>query len=349
MKEFKTEDVNIANLQPLVSPVQLKTELASSKKAISTVFKSREVIKHILQGDDPRLLVVVGPCSIHNTESGLKYAQNLVKLKKELEDKMFFIMRSYFEKPRTTIGWKGLINDPNLDGSCDVTKGLRIGRKFLLTIAEMNIPTASEMLDPISPQYISDLISYASIGARTTESQVHREMVSGLSMPMGFKNGTDGNTNVAIAGMESALHPHSFIGINQKGESCIVRTKGNTWGHLILRGGKDGPNYDETHITKAVEALKQKNLNQRLLVDCSHANSGKRPEHQKDVLKNVVKQINQGQSHIMGVMIESNLKFGNQPIPKDLSKLEYGVSITDSCLDWENTEILLKQAYEQLN
>ncbi|MGE4169678.1 MAG: 3-deoxy-7-phosphoheptulonate synthase [Candidatus Margulisiibacteriota bacterium] len=343
-----TQNLNIMEVTPLISPAELKSALPMTEKSNQTVIESRRVIANILDGTDPRFLVITGPCSIHDPEAALDYARRLVKLHQAFSDKLYIVMRVYFEKPRTIIGWKGLINDPNLDGSCDMPKGLHIARDLLLKITEMGLPTATEVLDTISPQYLSDLVAWASIGARTTESQTHREMASGLSMPVGFKNGTDGSLDVAIAAMQSALHPHSFIGINQDGRTSVIRTKGNPQGHVILRGGKKAPNYSETSISEAVSALQKEGLNPRLLVDCSHANSNKKHENQAEVLRSVLAQVRGGNRNIMGIMLESNLVEGSQKIPDNLTELKYGVSVTDACIGWETTEKLLGELAEAL-
>ena len=341
-------NLNIDELFPLISPQDLKDSLPVSEKAGETVFESRQTLRNLLLREDDRFLVIVGPCSIHDVDSAMEYAKRLLQLKSELSDRLFIVMRVYFEKPRTTIGWKGLINDPDLDGSCDMNKGLSMARKLLLDINSLGLPIATEVLDPISPQYLSGLLTWASVGARTTESQTHREMASGLSMPIGFKNNTDGSMEVAVHAMQSAYQPHNFIGINQDGRTCIVRTKGNHDCHIILRGGSKSTNYSPEHIEEAVKMLEKRELCQRVLVDCSHANSGKKFERQEIVLENVVDQVVSGNKNILGVMLESNLHEGNQSIPADLSQLKYGVSVTDACIGWESTEKLLKEVYQRL-
>lgn len=338
MSNTRLEDLNIASFTSLVTPSQLKEELPVSDSISSHVAESRETIKNIMDGKDHRLAIVIGPCSIHDTDAALDYAKRLKKLAAELDDTLYIIMRAYFEKPRTTVGWKGLINDPNLDGTFDIDKGIRIGRKLLIDLSELGLPLATEALDPISPQYIQDLISWSAIGARTTESQTHREMASGLSGPVGFKNGTDGGLTVAVNAMQSVSHPHSFLGINETGQVSVVNTKGNAYGHLVLRGGNGKPNYDAANIALCETALTSANLKHNIMVDCSHENSSKKAENQVAVTEDSTQQILDGNNSIMGLMIESNIGWGNQKVPADLKDLEYGVSITDACIDWETTE-----------
>ena len=338
MSNTRLEDLNIASFTSLVTPGQLKKEFPVSDIVSNHVAQSRDTIKNILDGKDHRLAIVIGPCSIHDPEAALDYAKRLKKLATELDDTLYIIMRAYFEKPRTTVGWKGLINDPNLDGTFDIDKGIRIGRKLLIELAELGLPLATEALDPISPQYIQDLISWSAIGARTTESQTHREMASGLSGPVGFKNGTDGSMTVAVNAMQSVSHSHSFLGINEDGQVSIVNTKGNGYGHLVLRGGGGKPNYDAAHVALSEEALTSANLKHNIMVDCSHENSSKKAENQIIVVKDSTRQILDGNNSIMGLMIESNIGFGNQKVPANLTELQYGVSITDACIDWEMTE-----------
>lgn len=338
----RTENLNVLALDRLVTPRRLKAELVASPAVLETVIQTRGAIRNILAGTDPRLLVVIGPCSIHDPQSALDYAQRLARLRAELQDRFLILMRVYFEKPRTTIGWKGLIYDPHMDGSADIELGLRTARQLLLDINAMGIPTASEMLDPIVPQYIADLISWVAIGARTTESQTHRQMASGLSMPVGFKNRTDGNTQVAVDAMESARHPHSFLGINEEGQISIVRTGGNKWGHLILRGSKSGQNYDADSIRDAAERMSKGGLRPAIMVDCSHGNAGKKFEAEESVWNAVLRQRQAGNTDIIGLLVESNLHEGSQPIPADLTQLRYGVSVTDECVGWETTERMLR-------
>jgi 3-deoxy-7-phosphoheptulonate synthase len=327
----------------LPTPGEIKSRLPLSARAEKTVFEARLTVEHILDRRDPRLLIVVGPCSVHDPVAAMDYAHRLKRLADELSDSLFIVMRVYFEKPRTTTGWKGMINDPHMDDSFEIEEGLKKARKLLLDIAELGLPAGTEALDPMSPQYLSDLISWSAIGARTTESQTHREMASGLSMPVGFKNGTDGSLHVAINAMLSANQPHSFLGVNQMGQIAVVRTKGNAYGHMILRGGAK-PNYDAASIALAESALAKQKLPGNIVIDCSHANSNKDPSLQPQVLDDVVKQIVAGNKSIMGVMLESNIHAGNQAIPGDLSLLRYGVSVTDGCIDWPTTEASLRQA-----
>jgi 3-deoxy-7-phosphoheptulonate synthase len=299
-------------------------------------------VEDILSGKDSRLLVVVGPCSIHDMKAARDYATRLVSLRKELEDQFCIVMRVYFEKPRTTIGWKGFINDPHLNDTYDIEHGLYHARKLLIELNEMGLPTGTEFLDPISPQYVADLISWAAIGARTIESQTHRQMASGLSMPVGFKNSTDGRLQVAIDAIRSAMHQHSFLGIDQEGHSSVITTKGNPFGHLVLRGGSDRPNYDAESIAMAETQLEKAELARYLLVDCSHANSGKKFENQLKVWEDILAQKEKGNKSIAGVMIESNICSGSQPFPVDPGTLRYGVSITDECVSWDETEKMLR-------
>jgi 3-deoxy-7-phosphoheptulonate synthase len=313
------------------------------------VFHSREAVKGILHQKDPRLLVVVGPCSIHDEKGALEYAEKLMVLRKEFASQMEIVMRVYFEKPRTTVGWKGLINDPHLDNSQDIEAGLKIARRLLLDITAMGLPTGTEFLDPIIPQYIADLITWSAIGARTTESQTHRELASGLSMPVGFKNATDGSLQIAIDAMTSARTPHSFLGIDQDGCTSIVRTTGNTDGHVVLRGGRMQTNYDAKSIQEAEAKLAQAKLPAVLMVDCSHANSGKQPARQEDVWRSIIEQRIGGTKSLTGAMIESYLQEGSQPIPKNLSEMRYGVSVTDACISWDTTERILRWGFEQLS
>jgi 3-deoxy-7-phosphoheptulonate synthase len=344
----RIENLNVIALTPLITPEALKKQLPLTPTARETIASGRESVHAILDGTDPRFLVIAGPCSIHDTAVALEYAERLGRLAEALKTRLCILMRTYFEKPRTTIGWKGLIYAPRLDGEHDIPAGLFIARELLLKIAEMGQPIGTELLDPIVPQYIADLVSWASIGARTTESQTHREMASGFSMPIGFKNSTDGNLQVAIDAMISARGKHHFLGIDGQGQSCVVETRGNPASHLILRGGRGRPNYDPVSVIDAIEHMKKANLPPRIVVDCSHANCGKRYELQAHVLRDVVQQRVEGNAALLGVMLESNLKPGNQPMPEKGRKLEYGVSVTDPCLGWETTEELLRQAYDKL-
>ncbi|HRD50942.1 MAG TPA: 3-deoxy-7-phosphoheptulonate synthase, partial [Candidatus Contendobacter sp.] len=330
-------NVNVAALDVLLTPDDIKQRLPMTDAAAATVLAGRETVQRILDHQDHRVFVVVGPCSIHDLKAAREYAQRLRHLADEVSDALVLIMRVYFEKPRTTVGWKGLINDPHLDDSFNVAEGLQIARALLLEIAEMGLPTGTEALDPLCPQYLDDLLAWTAIGARTTESQTHREMASGLSTPVGFKNATNGNLDVAINALQSASRPHSFLGINQYGQSAVIRTTGNRYGHVVLRGGSEGPNYDTVTITLCEQELIKNKLPLNLVVDCSHANARKDPALQPLVLNDCVHQILEGNRSIVGFMIESNLEWGNQPIPADRSQLKYGVSITDACVDWATT------------
>lgn len=343
-----TDNLNIASNEALMTPKTLKADLPLEGLAMESVQTSRETVFSILDRKDPRLFVVVGPCSIHDTEAALDYARKLKTLADAVKDTLYIVMRVYFEKPRTSIGWKGLINDPYLDDSFKIEDGLRKGRKLLLDIAELGLPTSSEALDPISPQYLQDIIVWSAIGARTTESQTHREMSSGLSSAVGFKNGTDGGLTVAVNAMQSVSSPHRFLGINGEGQVSVVTTKGNPYAHVVLRGGSQGPNYDSVHVAQCEMALEKGGVNSNIMIDCSHANSGKDAEVQPLVLKDVTHQILEGNTSIIGVMLESNINSGNQSIPEDLSQLKYGVSVTDACIDWETTEQALLEMAEKL-
>jgi len=347
MADNHVDDINIAALEPLPTPAQVKARLPLSATARKTVVEGRRTVEAILDGRDPRLLVVVGPCSIHDVKAAKEYASRLKKLHDDLSDSLFIVMRVYFEKPRTTVGWKGLINDPRLDDSFHIEEGLHLARELLLYIAELGLPAATEALDPTTPQYIGDLITWTAIGARTTESQTHREMASGLSTPVGFKNGTDGSLQVAINALQSAASSHNFLGIDQNGRSCVLRTRGNRYGHVVLRGGNQ-PNYDSVSVALAERELKKAGLRTQLVVDCSHANSNKDPALQPLVLENIVNQILDGNRSIVGVMLESNLGWGNQKLCSDLSKMAYGVSITDACIDWDTTDRCLRDAASRL-
>lgn len=340
-------NVNVVSQDLLLTPEEIKQRIPLTEKAEETVTIGRTTVQRILDRQDPRLLVVVGPCSIHDVDAAYDYARRLKELSDEISDTLFVVMRVYFEKPRTTTGWKGLINDPRLDDSFHVEEGLQIARSLLMNLAEMGIPTGTEALDPITPQYISDLITWTAIGARTTESQTHREMASGLSTPVGFKNGTDGNLKVAINALHSVSSPHSFLGINQYGQCAVIRTKGNRYGHMVLRGGTR-PNYDSVAIALCEKELAANNLAANIVVDCSHSNSNKDPALQPLVMADCVHQILEGNRSIIGFMIESNINAGNQSIPKDLSKLKFGVSVTDPCVDWQTTEKMLRDARNKL-
>jgi 3-deoxy-7-phosphoheptulonate synthase len=342
------ENVNVTSFGTMPTPAALHARLPLSEQAFATVMKGREALRNIIDREDPRLFVVVGPCSIHDPVAGLDYARRLLALQEEVADTMLLVMRVYFEKPRTTTGWKGYINDPDMDDSFRVDEGMQKARQFLLDICELGLPTATEALDPISPQYLGDLIAWTAIGARTTESQTHREMSSGLSTPVGFKNGTDGDISIAVNAILSAAHPHAFLGINGEGNVSIVRTRGNAYGHVVLRGGDGRPNYDSVSVAMAEQALAKAGLPANLVVDCSHANSYKKPDLQPLVMADVVNQIRHGNKSLVGVMIESNIVGGNQKIPQDLSKLIYGCSVTDGCIDWETTATMLRTAAAEL-
>ena len=345
---YRTQDLHVKEIVPLLSPRALRALTPTPETVNANVAQSRERVVRILNQEDPRLLVVIGPCSIHDEKSALEYATRLSKLQKEFADKMEIVMRVYFEKPRTTIGWKGLINDPHLDGSQDIEAGLKRARQLLLQIVGKGLPAATEFLDPIVPQYIADLITWAAIGARTTESQTHREMASGLSMPVGLKNSTDGSLQVAIDAMGATRHAHSFLGMNEDGATSIVRTSGNPHAHVVLRGGRAMTNYDAASIAAAEAKLISEKLPPVLMVDCSHANSEKKFAKQEDVWHSVVEQRAGGTKSLIGLMVESHLSEGNQPIPKNISELRYGVSVTDSCIGWEATERMLRWGYAEL-
>ena len=345
---YRTQDLHVKEIVPLLSPRALKALSPTPVAVNDSVAQARERVIRILRREDPRLLVVVGPCSIHDQSSALEYAARLSRLQRELADRLEIVMRVYFEKPRTTIGWKGLINDPHLDGSQDIESGLKIARKLLLDITSLGLPAATEFLDPIVPQYTADLITWAAIGARTTESQTHREMASGLSMPVGLKNATDGSLQVAIDAMGATQHPHSFLGINDDGVTSVVRTNGNPDVHVVLRGGRAMTNYDAASIRAAEEKLIAEKLPPVLMVDCSHANSEKKFARQEEVWRRVLEQRAGGTRSLIGLMVESHLHEGSQPIPKSLKELRYGVSITDSCIGWEATERMLRWGYAAL-
>jgi 3-deoxy-7-phosphoheptulonate synthase len=344
----QVQNVNVLSVERLPSPSDLKKELPATELHLKRIVESRQTVQRILLQQDKRMLFIVGPCSIHDPAGALDYARRLSVLREELQDRLYIVMRVYFEKPRTTIGWKGLIYDPHLDGSSDISTGLRRARALLLEINSLGLPTATEFLDPIVPQYISGLISWAAIGARTTESQTHRQMASGLSMPVGFKNGTDGGLQVAIDAMGAAMNQHSFVGIDPEGFTSIVRTNGNPWGHIVLRGGHKRTNYDPDSIQETVDRLSQAGLSQVVTVDCSHANSNKVPARQSDVCLSVVNQRVQGNANLIGLMLESYLEEGSQKIPEDQSTLRYGQSVTDPCMNWADTEKLLRQTYQKL-
>ena len=336
--EANIDNVNIDTLSSLTTPQALKTKLPLTPTATQKVFQGRETVKNILRHQDKRLLIVIGPCSIHDLKAAMDYAHRLKRLATQVQDTLYLVMRVYFEKPRTTVGWKGLINDPHLNGTFAIEEGLHIARKLLIDIAELGLATATEALDPISPQYLQDLISWSAIGARTTESQTHREMASGLSMPIVFKNGTDGSLDVAINALKSVKHPHGFLGIDQSGQVKVVRTKGNPDAHVVLRGGNNEPNYEATKVALAEQQLAKAGVSTNVMVDASHANSNKDPKLQPVVMENICQQIIQGNQSIIGMMIESFIGWGNQKLTHNLEDLKYGVSITDACIDWETTE-----------
>ena len=338
-----TSDLHVVETRPLVPPAFLHRDLPIDATAQRTVFEARQRIAALLCGEDSRLLAIVGPCSVHDVEAATEYARRLAPLRKRHADHLEIVMRVYFEKPRTTFGWKGLINDPHLDGSYDINTGLRRARSLLLNLSRDGMPCATELLDPVVPQYIADLISWTAIGARTTESQTHREMASGLSMPIGYKNGTDGSAATAINAMQAAAHPQHFLGINREGMASIVSTTGNPYGHLVLRGGTSGTNYHAEAVQAAAAQLATAGLSDRLMVDCSHGNSSKDFRRQSEVLRSVASQVRNGSSHIMGVMLESHLVEGNQRLTDDPTTLAIGQSITDACIDINTTALLLEE------
>jgi 3-deoxy-7-phosphoheptulonate synthase len=342
------DDLNVVSQELLISPEQLKTSLPLSDKAREVVTQGRATLRNILDRKDHRIFVVIGPCSIHDVDAAKDYARRLKTLADEVSDTIYIVMRVYFEKPRTTVGWKGLINDPYLNDSFKIQEGLHIGRKLLLDIAELGLPSATEALDPISPQYLHDLISWSAIGARTTESQTHREMASGLSSAVGFKNGTDGGLTVAINALQSVSKPHRFLGINTEGQVAIIHTRGNGYGHVVLRGGNGKPNYDSVSVAICEQELAKAKVTPNIMVDCSHANSNKNHELQTLVMENVTHQILEGNKSIIGLMVESNIGAGNQNIPANLSDLKYGVSVTDACIDWDTTEKTIRKMHHAL-
>ena len=341
------QDLHVVHTEALIAPRLLKEELRVDEAIAQTVVDARATVRRILHGEDRRLLCLVGPCSIHDPVAAIDYAERLARIQPAVERQLFLVMRVYFEKPRTTVGWKGLINDPHMDDSCDMQAGLRIARKLLLEINRMGLPAGAEMLDPITPQYTADLISWTAIGARTTESQTHREMASGLSMPVGFKNTTEGNLRIAVNAVESARRPHAFLGINQDGAAAIIRTSGNPDTHVVLRGGKTS-NYDAASIEECRLMLETAGLEPRVMVDCSHAQTAKDYTRQPAVLRAMVDQVAGGSRAIMGVMLESNIGAGNQPVSRNREALAYGVSVTDPCIDWPTTETCLLEAARAL-
>lgn len=349
MSEQQVNNLNVLSQDVLIPPEVLKQHVPLSEAAERTVVDGRETIQRILDREDPRLLVVVGPCSIHDPDAARDYARRLRTLADALSDSLYIVMRVYFEKPRTTTGWKGLINDPHINDSFEIEQGLHTARQLLVDLAEIGLPLATEALDPISPQYLQDCISWSAIGARTTESQTHREMASGLSGPVGFKNGTDGSLDVAVNALKSVASPHNFLGIDQAGKVAIIRTRGNAYGHVVLRGGSGKPNYDSVSVTLAEQELAKAGLRANLMVDCSHANSNKDPALQPLVMENVAQQILDGNRSIIGLMVESNIGWGSQKIPEDRRQLEYGVSITDACIDWPTTEKAFHKLADQVS
>lgn len=338
------DNVNVTAFDAMPTPEEINARQPLSAKAAKTVTHGRNLLRKILDRKDHRLFVVVGPCSIHDPVAGMDYARRLKKLSDEVGDVLQIIMRVYFEKPRTTVGWKGYINDPFMDDSFQVNVGMEKAREFLLQVNELGLPAGTEALDPYGPQYYGDLITWTAIGARTTESQTHREMSSGLSTPVGFKNATNGDLSVAVNAILSASRPHSFLGLNSEGRVAIVRTKGNGYGHVVLRGGDGRPNYDTVSVSIAEQAMVKAKLPANIVVDCSHANSSKKPELQPLVMADVVNQIRLGNKSLLGVMIESNIEAGNQAIPADLSQLKYGCSVTDGCVGWDTTEKMIRDA-----
>jgi len=344
MSPQRTENLNVVALDVMPSPDEIKARVPLTDAAANAVVNGRRTLEAILGGRDPRLFVVVGPCSIHDPVAGLDYARRLRRLSDDVADVFHVVMRVYFEKPRTSVGWKGFINDPFMDDSFRIDVGMEKARRFLLDVNELGVPAGTEALDPIAPQYYGDLVAWTAIGARTSESQTHREMSSGLSTPVGFKNGTDGDIEAAVNAILSASRPHSFLGVNGQGRSAIVRTRGNRYGHLVLRGGGGRPNFDTVSISLAEQALAKAGLSQSIVVDCSHANSWKKPEMQPLVMKDVVHQIREGNRSVVGLMVESFIEAGNQPIPSDLSKLKYGCSVTDACIGWDTTVEMLRSA-----
>ena len=344
----RLHNINVLSSEILPTPEEIKRRLPLPPESEDFVYRSRGAVRRILDREDPRLFVVVGPCSIHDPAAALEYAERLKALSARVDDTMLLLMRVYFEKPRTTVGWKGLINDPDMDDSFHIEKGICLARELLLRLAEQGLPAATEALDPIMPQYLSELVTWTAIGARTTESQTHREMASGLSTPVGFKNGTDGSLTVAINALQSARHPHHFLGITQQGQSAVFRTRGNRYGHIVLRGGGGRTNYDSVSIALCERELEKAGLPASIVVDCSHGNSAKDPSLQPLVAENLGNQILEGNRSIVGLMLESQLNWGSQPIPADRSELRYGVSVTDACIDWDTTERLLLDLHARL-
>ncbi len=342
------DNLHIRELTPLQSPAELRSQLPTPDAALRTVATARATIRRILLREDPRLLVVIGPCSIHDPQAAMEYARRLQRLHRELSGQLFIIMRAYLEKPRTTVGWRGLINDPQLDGSFDMHAGLAIARRLLIEMNALGLPVATEMLDPISPQYLDDQISLGTIGARTAEAQTHRALASGVSMPVGFKNGTDGSIQVAVNGCVTAAGQHSFLGIDERGQSAVVKTTGNPDSFVILRGGRNGPNYQAEHVASAARLLRDAQHRPAVMIDCSHGNTGGDYQLQERVWHDVIAQVVAQPNPIVGLMVESNLHEGKQPLLADRTALRYGVSLTDGCIGWEQTERLLREAHETL-
>ncbi|MEX0941946.1 MAG: 3-deoxy-7-phosphoheptulonate synthase [Pseudomonadales bacterium] len=345
MTEVKVDDLNVLSEETLITPNELKEQVPCSDAALATVSNSRITIRNILSRIDKRLLIIIGPCSIHDPAAAMDYARRLKALANEVSDSLYLVMRVYFEKPRTTVGWKGFINDPYLNDSFNIVEGLKLGRKLLVDLAELGVPTSTEALDPVSPQYLQDMICWSAIGARTTESQTHREMASGLSSAVGFKNGTDGNLEVAINALQSVSAPHRFLGINHEGQVAVIHTRGNAHAHIVLRGGGGQTNYDSVNVALCEKELLKHGVAANIMVDCSHANSSKNHELQPLVMDNVAHQIIDGNQSIIGLMVESNIEAGNQSIPHDRSQLKYGVSITDACVDWKTTEKMIRDLH----
>ncbi|MBQ60697.1 MAG: 3-deoxy-7-phosphoheptulonate synthase [Gammaproteobacteria bacterium] len=348
MTELIVDDINVLSEETLINPNQLKQDVPASDSALETVSNGRLAIKKILAREDPRLLLIVGPCSIHDSAAALDYAARLKALAGEVSDSLLLVMRVYFEKPRTTVGWKGFINDPHMNDSFNIAEGLHLGRKLLVDLANMGIPTSTEALDPVSPQYLQDMICWSAIGARTAESQTHREMASGLSSAVGFKNGTDGSLGVAINALKSVSAPHRFLGINHTGEVAIIHTRGNNHAHIVLRGGGGRPNYDSVSVSMCERQLLSSGVPANIMIDCSHANSSKDHTQQRVVMNDVGNQIIDNNQSIIGLMVESNISSGNQSIPGDLSELEYGVSVTDACVDWQTTETMIRELRDKV-
>lgn len=348
MNDIRLDDLNVLNEETLMNPEELKDSVPASARAMETVSDGRLAIKKILNRQDPRIFLIVGPCSIHDTTAAMEYAQRLKALSEEVDDSLLLIMRVYFEKPRTTTGWKGLINDPHMDDSFCIAEGLKQGRELLVNIAELGLPTSTEALDPVTPQYLQDLISWSAIGARTTESQTHREMASGLSSAVGFKNGTDGGLEVAINALRSVSAPHRFLGINHQGQVSVIHTRGNAHAHIVLRGGGGRTNYDSASVSLCEQHLLKANISANIMIDCSHANSSKDPGLQRLVSSSAGDQIVGGNQSIIGLMVESNLEWGNQSIPENLADLKYGVSVTDACIDWDTTETMIRELRDKV-